>query len=436
MVQNNITLKKIFRFWLPLALTWLLMSVEGPLIAAIISRLAEPKFNLAAHGIAFSFALIIEAPIIMIMSASTALVKNRQTFLKLRNFTYIANGLITVIMLIFIIPDVFSFVTEYLLELPKEVAELTYIDTIILLPWPAAIGYRRFYQGLLISDNKTVKVTLGTIIRLFFMGITAFGLYLFTDFHGVIVGGSALSAGVIAEGLASKIMARDIEKRLRANHTHPERISYRGIMKFYYPLALTSLLSLGVYPMVTFFMGHSRLSIESLAILPVVNSLVFIFRSLGLSYQEVGIAMMGENFANYKKLRDFGWILGGSVIVGLSIIAYTPLANFWFETVSGLTYELSELSINTLAIVTILPALTVLISFQRAVLVYARNTSPITFATAAEVTGIIVVLFITINMFDMIGAYGAAIAYMIGRIAANFYLVPPYMKSIRTGIKK
>lgn len=431
MTVEGLTLNKIFRFWLPLALTWLLMSVEGPLIVSIISRLAEPKYNLAAHGIAFSFALIIEAPIIMIMSASTALVKNNQTFLKLRDFTYFANGAITVIMLIFIIPDIFYYITENLMELPHEVATLTHYATIILLPWPGAIGYRRFYQGLLISDNKTVKVTQGTIIRLFSMGFTAFGLYLFSDFDGVIVGASALSAGVTSEGIASKIMARDIEKRLRFNNDLTETISYRGIMSFYYPLALTSLLSLGVYPMVTFFMGHSRLSIESLAVLPVVNSLVFIFRAMGLSYQEVGIALMGKNFSNYKQLRNFAWLMGGAVIIGLSLITFTPLAEIWFVDISGLTPELSSLAMTTLVFVTILPALTVLISFQRSVLVYARRTSPITFATGMEVIGILAVLFISVNYFDMIGAYAAALAYMIGRVCANLYLIRPYLKALK-----
>ena len=33
---------------------------------------------------------------------------------------------------------------------------------------------------------------------------------------------------------------------------------------------------------------------ESLAAIPVINSLVFIFRSMGLFFQEVGIALLGE----------------------------------------------------------------------------------------------------------------------------------------------
>ena len=107
--QEKLTTSKIFKFWLPLAATWLMMSMEGPFIAAIIARLPDPKFNLAAFGVAFSFALVIEAPVIMIMSASTALVKDSFSFKKLRNFTYLINGVITGLMIIFLIPSIFHY---------------------------------------------------------------------------------------------------------------------------------------------------------------------------------------------------------------------------------------------------------------------------------------------------------------------------------------
>ena len=76
----QISYSKIFRFWLPLAATWLMMSIEGPFLAAVIARLADPKHNLAAYGVAFSFALIIEAPVIMILSASLALVAGKHSY--------------------------------------------------------------------------------------------------------------------------------------------------------------------------------------------------------------------------------------------------------------------------------------------------------------------------------------------------------------------
>ena len=78
---------KIFRFWLPLAATWLMMSIEGPFLAAVIARLGAEKLNLAAYGVAYAFALVAESPVIMLMSASTALCRDRDSYRQLRNFS-------------------------------------------------------------------------------------------------------------------------------------------------------------------------------------------------------------------------------------------------------------------------------------------------------------------------------------------------------------
>ena len=140
------TPKSIFFFWLPLAATWIMMSVEGPFLAAVIARLADPRFNLAAHGVAFAFALLVEAPVIMMLSASTALVEDRLSYLRLRNFTFALNGVITGVQLLILIPPVFSFIMRDLIALPEEVASLTYGADWLLLPLKGAIGYRRIKE--------------------------------------------------------------------------------------------------------------------------------------------------------------------------------------------------------------------------------------------------------------------------------------------------
>jgi Na+-driven multidrug efflux pump len=404
--------------------------MEGPFIAAIIARLSEPKYNLAAYGVAFSFALIIEAPVIMIMSASTALVKDKLSFNRLRNFTYIINVVITLLMLIFLIPNVFSFIVNDLMELPKKVADLTYIATIILLPWPSAIGYRRFFQGMLIRHNQTRKVAYGTIVRLTMMSLTALILYSYFEFDGVIVGASALSIGVLAEAVVSRLMSNKIIKNLKERKSNKD-LTYREIISFYYPLALTSLLGLGVYPMVTFFIGQSRMPLESLAVLPVINSLVFIFRSTGLSFQEVGIALLGEKGQNYLPLRNFAIKLAFFSAGILVIIAVTSLSTLWFHNVSGLSNELTEFAIVPLIIISLMPALSVFLSFIRAILVARKMTAPISPATAIEVVGIIFVLFVLIKGFFIIGAIAAMIAFMVGRFGAILFLLPKFFKIVK-----
>ncbi len=423
---------KILKFWMPLAATWLMMSVEGPYLAALIARLAEPEYNLAAYGIAYSLALIIESPIIMMMSASTALVKDYSAFKQLKKFNYTLCLILTGVMLIFVLPPVFYFVTETLIRLPGKVSHLCHLAVIILIPWPGAIGYRRFYQGILIRNNSTRLVAYGTIIRLLSMSLTAFVLFSFTSLPGVVVGASALSTAVICEAVSSKIMSIKILARLKAESSgSPDNLSQREIFKFYYPLAVTSLLTLGIQPFVTFFIGQSRMAIESFAVMPVVTSFVFIFRALGLSYQEVVITLIGDNYNGLQELRRFAIKLAASAAGILMIIAFTPLSEIWLRDISGLSETLTNFALLPLMIMSFFPALTVIISFQRAVLVKAGNTRQITYGTAVEFLGIFIVIALCIKLFSLVGAAAAVIAFVIGRIAACIYLSPPTTSALK-----
>jgi hypothetical protein len=437
-MNETLTQRDIARFWAPLAATWLMMSVEGPFLSAVIARLAEPKYNLAAWGIAFSFAMIVEAPIIMVLSASTALVADRESFLTLRRFVYTLNGLITAAMLAFLLPPVFHFVTRTLMNLPPRVAGLAHSATLLLLPWPAAIGYRRFYQGTLLRHGMPRRVAYGTAFRVATMGVAGLVLYRFAPIPGAWVGAAALSVGVVMEAAASRIMARPAVRAVlqpMGAPLHPaEPLTVKTIIRFYYPLALTSLLTLGVNPLVTFSLGRSRMALESLAVMPVVTALVFAFRSPGIAYQEVGVALLGVGADAVAGLRRFAATLGVSAAGALAVVAWTPLAAGWFHRVSGLSPELTRLAITPLRILCLYPAFEVLLSFQRARLVHVRRTAAITWGTAVEVAAIVVVLSAGIGVVDLVGAVVAAVALLTARLAANSFLAYEWRhRSVRLG---
>ncbi|MFO7524861.1 MAG: hypothetical protein R6W68_05370, partial [Ignavibacteriaceae bacterium] len=388
----------------------------------------------AAYGVAFSFALVIEAPVIMMLSAATTLVRNRQSYLSLRKFNLVLIGLLTLLMIILVIPSVFYFIAEDLIGLPSEVSHLTHSAMIIMIAWPGAIGFRRFYQGILIRNNLTRKVAYGTIIRILTITATALLLFFTTKLPGALVGAAALSVAVVFEAIASRIMAIKIVNKIKSEFP-AENINFdidqKHIFGFYLPLALTSLLTLGVQPFVTFFIGQSRLAIESLAVMPVVTSFVFIFRGLGLSFQEVVVALLGDKKEGYIPLKKFAVNLAAILAGLLIIIAFTPLADIWFINVSGLSGILADLAAEPLMIMSFFPALTVFICFQRGALVSIKNTKPITYGTAIEFITIIAALFIAIKYFSAIGAIAATISFVIGRIAANIYLIPPFLRSVQ-----
>jgi len=429
---ENLTYRRIFLFWGPLALTWLMMAVEQPILLSFIARLGEAKNNLAAFGIAGSFAMIVESPIIMLMSASTALVTGRNSYLRLKNFADILNAAITAIQLLILIPPVFTFLVVRVMGVPSEVARLAHIALLIFLPWAAAIGYRRFYQGILIRNNLTRRVTYGTIVRLSI--IVIIGLILFgAGVNGAYVGAAAMSSAVVIEAVATRMMVSStVNNLLKKEDKINGNLYLRKIARFYYPLALTSILSLGVHPFVTFFLGRSRMPVESLAVLPVVTSLVFIFRSFGLSYQEVSIALIGDERQNYPRLRNFAAFLSVAVTIPIVILAFTPAADYWFINISGLSHELAALSFLPLRIMILLPALTVLLNFQRSILIVNGTTGPVSVATATELAGIILMLLICVVFLNIIGVVAASLAFMAGRAMSTIYLAPKLSAAIKS----
>src|SRR5438093_12275030 len=71
----------VVRAWAPLAVSWLFMGLELPLVSAVIARLPQATIGLAAYGgVVFPLALLIESPVIMLLSASTALSRDESSY--------------------------------------------------------------------------------------------------------------------------------------------------------------------------------------------------------------------------------------------------------------------------------------------------------------------------------------------------------------------
>jgi hypothetical protein len=426
---------RILRLWAPLEAAWLLMGVEGPYLAAILARLPDPTLNLAAFGVAWGFAMLFESPVILIMSAATALVENRHSLGKLQAFSHAMNGTVTLGLALFVLPPVFRTVTGTLMGLPPEVVRLAHPACALLLPWPAAIGYRRFKQGLLVRAGLTRRVAYGTTLRLTTMSVTAAALALGTSLPGACVGTASLSAGVTLEALASRFWARQARRTMLATDPSPEYarkpLDFPAIARFYLPLAATSVMALALNPTISFLLGRSRMALESLAVMPVVNSLSFLFITAGLTFQEVAITLYAQDPASLRDLRRFALRLAVLSSGGLALLAATPLADLWLRRVAGLAPGLAQFARLPVAITAVLPALAALICFQRALLVALRTTRTITWSTAVEVAGTATALFALTQAAGWVGAVAAVSAMVAGRVAALGYLLPQTRRALR-----
>src|SRR5512142_102270 len=169
-----------------------MMAVESPYIAAIVARMPAAEQSLAAFGVATSLAWLVESPIMMLFSAATALVHDRASYVALRRFATILNATVTAAMIVLSLPPVFRFVGESLIGLPPPISALARQATSILILWPAAIGFRRFYQGVLVRHHLTRRVAYGTVVRIVAMSVTAAALAFTTHLAGATIGACAL----------------------------------------------------------------------------------------------------------------------------------------------------------------------------------------------------------------------------------------------------
>ena len=201
------TVRNVVRFWVPLSFTWFFMAAEGPFLHMMLARLDNAKYNLAAFGLAFVIAMLIESPVINLLSAGVALAKDRLAVERLKRFMIWMNVLVTAGMLFVIIPPVFNVITYDIIGLIPEIGERLYIGLALLVPWPGAIGIRRFYQGLLIRNNQTRNVAYGTVVRLAMIGVCGLGFTMYTDFDGIVVGTASMTIAVIFETIATYVMA-------------------------------------------------------------------------------------------------------------------------------------------------------------------------------------------------------------------------------------
>jgi hypothetical protein len=322
-------------------------------------------------------------------------------------------------------PPVFDVLASRVLALPPAVADRAQLAVAVFLPWPAAIGFRRFQQGILIAAGRTRLVAYGTVVRLSTMAATGLVLFLHGGLDGAVVGAGALSAGVVVEAAASWAWARPDRKRLSLlPPASPGDVpTLADIQRFYWPLAVTPLMNMAAMPLVTFFVGRGHLPIESLAVLPVVNSFGFLFRCPATAFQEVVIALGRGGDAALRSLRRFATLLGGLSSFAMAAVVLTPAAGLWFAGVTGLDSELVPLARRAAAVLVLTPAAATVLVWMHARLVLLRTTRLVTLGTLVELSVLAVTLFAGITFSRAPAAIVATTAILAGRSSGALFLL-------------
>lgn len=399
------------------------MALELPLLTAALLRLPDPEVNLAAlGGVAFPLAMIIEAPIINLLSASTTLSRDWASYLRVRNFMLSAGATLTTFHAAIALTPLYDLVVIRLIGAPSEVHEPVRTAMIIFIPWTWAIAFRRTNQGVLIRFGDSRAVGIGTATRLA-TGVTILALGLVVQtIPGIIIGSCAVVAGVLTEAAFIGYRAARIKRGalFSAPRIDPP-LSQRSFLSFYIPLALTSLMYLLIQPLGSAALSRMPDALNSLAVWPVVTGLLFIFRSMGIALKEVVVSRLDEPGA-HESLRRFSHLLGACTMSLLFIAAVTPLGLFYFRDVAGLPEHLSRYASWALVLGIPMPALSALNSWYQGQILHRRRTRTITYAVLIYIAISLVFFAAGIASAVLPGLYVCLAGFSLGMISQTLWL--------------
>lgn len=399
------------------------MGIELPMVVAIMARLDDAEVQLAAYGgVVFPLALIIEAPIIMLLAASTQLSRDAASYRSLRRFTQRIGLALTIIHVLLAFTPLYDHVVIRVLEVPAEVVEPARVGLMIMTPWTWAIAYRRFEQGALIRFGQSRAVTVGTLFRLG-GNASVLGLgYVVGTIPGIVVGTAAMSTAVVIEAIYAGIRVRPVvREHLSTSDPDHEPLRGRRFLDFYVPLAMTPLIVLAVQPIGAAAISRMPDALSSLAVWPTITGLAFMFQSVGLAYNEVVVALLGQPGAK-RALRRFVAVLSVGTGLGMLLFVVTPLGELWFGGVSGLSAPLTAMACGSLWITLPVAPLRAVQSWHQGLLVYAQRTRAITESVLVFLAVCVAVLWFGVRTQAWVGLDVALVGFSVGRFAQTMFL--------------
>ncbi len=411
--------RAIFAFWFPLAASWLLMSCEGPILQALIARLPDLQVQLAAFGIVVSLEIAIESPVIMLLATSTALATNAHNYRVLRRFMIGINTLVTAAAVLFAFTPVFDLVVRRLMGIPESIAAAARPGMMIMTFWSAAIGFRRFLQGVLIRHGQTRWVGYGTASRLVAGAGSGVVLAWAGSLSGVCVGSVALMAGVLTEAAFVAAVARPTVRRLRAT-PDGEAVTLRDVARFHMPLAAASLLNLLAQPLIGAGLARMPHPRETLAAWPVIWGILFVFRAPTFSLPEAIIALAGEP-RHRGPLRDFCRNVGTACSVALGFLAGTPLIGAYLRIFAGLPESIGNFVRPALLLSAVLPFISAWHSWYRGLLMSARLTRDVYWGMGINL-GFLALLLSAGALFQAPGVETAAVSLALALVVEIAFL--------------
>ncbi len=431
---------KLLKFFLPLGLTPLVISVTHSIVDAAIARLPYPVISLAVYGVVKSMTHMIASPTIMCRQLFISMVDDRDSYDLIFKFCWLMCALFVVILFIMAFTPLGGWFLKNVIGLtnPEEI-RFAYIGLRISWVLPISEVLRNSNQALLISLEKTGVMFKGILLRL--VGIS---LFLFiavqTQFTSGMVAGSLVWVyGIGLEGVfvCSYLFYKykrpsGVVELLETNGR--ARIGIRDVLKFFLPLSFMMIIGSFLFPLIQSGIARSlQEPAEALAAFAVGFGLTNILSGPIRMLNQCSLVycddMEDERWEIVSRFSNYCGLIIFFVMFFLGV--FYP--GFWiFRRVIGVEDFIARISQRVLLIMSFLPLIGAWREKYWGILMKDRDTSIIAQARGVNIAAVFITLLFLFGFNDLFNIYPSligAIAFLMGQLVEGF-LVWNYARKI------
>jgi hypothetical protein len=355
------------------------MSAEPSALAAVVARLAHPEINLAAYGsVSFAMVSIILSPVLTLLSLSTSLSRDWQSYQVGRRLMNLMGIGTTLVHILVAYTPLYDLLVKYVIGAPPEIIEPARISLMVGVPWAYAVAMRRFHQGVLIRFNHASTITRGTFWRFVADALVLIVGYLTAALPGAILATCMMLVGVWVDAIYVNRRVQPVLKyQVRTSPPVEPPVQMKQMALLYLPLAITPLLQTLVRPIGSAALSRLPDPITALAVWPVINAFSGLLVTPGTAFNEVVNAFVDQPDAK-RTLTRFMWflILGETAVMVL--IAATSVSYAWFAQVSGLEPSSAQVASRVFWLLIPIGVLVPLNAWFSGVILHSRKTRSIT----------------------------------------------------------
>lgn len=219
--------RTFFKFYIPLALTSLLMFFWQPIGSAGLSRMPRALDSLAVWPILTGLIFLLRSSGMAYNEVAIALLDERSASIKLRRFTFILASIVTLLHLLVAATPASRFWFVNLSGLDPQLAELAELGIWLTLPLPALTVLQNWYQGMIVHNRQTRGIPESVSIFLFTVTLILAAGIIWGQHIGLYIGMIAFTIANIAQTLWLWYRSRPIMRELKSRdveHISAQRV--------------------------------------------------------------------------------------------------------------------------------------------------------------------------------------------------------------------